>query len=207
MAALLPAGNRRVVEVSVFETKAWARRHATWTRCNRSLALTGEAGEETPWTTILTATGDLSRPTLERWLTGPRFSALPARGAAQPPPLLSFEFFPPKTDALENQLWSCIRRLEPLRPRFVSVTYGAGGSTRLRTHATVARIVRETAPGSGGTPDLRGREPRRGGRRGATILASRCAPYRRAARRCPARCGLCATPRTATPSPPTSSPG
>jgi len=90
-------------------------------------------------------TGDSSRPTLERWLTGPRFSALPARGATQPPPLLSFEFFPPKTDALENQLWSCIRRLEPLRPRFVSVTYGAGGSTRLRTHATVARIVRETA--------------------------------------------------------------
>jgi methylenetetrahydrofolate reductase (NADPH) len=90
-------------------------------------------------------TGDSGRPTLERWLTGPRFSALPARGATHPPPLLSFEFFPPKTDALESQLWTCIRRLEPLRPRFVSVTYGAGGSTRLRTHATVARIVRETA--------------------------------------------------------------
>jgi methylenetetrahydrofolate reductase (NADPH) len=84
------------------------------------------------------------RPTLERWLTGPRFPALPARGATHPPPLLSFEFFPPKTDALEQQLWTCIRRLEPLRPRFVSVTYGAGGSTRLRTHATVARIVQET---------------------------------------------------------------
>ena len=82
--------------------------------------------------------------TLERWLTGPRFAALPARGAAQPPPQLSFEFFPPKTDALEHQLWSCIRRLEPLGPRFVSVTYGAGGSTRVRTHATVARIVQET---------------------------------------------------------------
>ena len=90
--------------------------------------------------------GDASaRPTLERWLTGPRFAALPSRDAGHPPPLLSFEFFPPKTDALEHQLWSCIRRLEPLRPRFVSVTYGAGGSTRLRTHATVARIVRETA--------------------------------------------------------------
>jgi methylenetetrahydrofolate reductase (NADPH) len=88
---------------------------------------------------------DQGRPTLERWLTGPRFSALPSRGAAQPPPLLSFEFFPPKTDALEVQLWTCIRRLEPLRPRFVSVTYGAGGSTRLRTHTTVARIVQETA--------------------------------------------------------------
>ena len=91
------------------------------------------------------AEGRSPRPTLERWLTGPRFSALPSRGAGHPPPHLSFEFFPPKTDALEHQLWSCIRRLEPLRPRFVSVTYGAGGSTRLRTHATVARIVRETA--------------------------------------------------------------
>ena len=83
-------------------------------------------------------------PTLERWLTGPRFAALPARGAAQPPPLLSFEFFPPKTEALERQLWTCIRRLEPLQPRFVSVTYGAGGSTRQRTHATVARMVYDT---------------------------------------------------------------
>jgi methylenetetrahydrofolate reductase (NADPH) len=83
-------------------------------------------------------------PTLERWLTGPRIAGLPTRGAKHPPPLLSFEFFPPKTEALEQQLWSCIRRLEPLRPRFVSVTYGAGGSTRQRTHATVARIVQET---------------------------------------------------------------
>jgi methylenetetrahydrofolate reductase (NADPH) len=82
--------------------------------------------------------------TLERWLTGPRFAALPAHGADHPPPLLSFEFMPPKTETMEQQLWSCIRRLEPLRPRFVSVTYGAGGSTQARTHATVARIVRET---------------------------------------------------------------
>jgi methylenetetrahydrofolate reductase (NADPH) len=87
---------------------------------------------------------DPSLPTLERWLAGTRFAALPTRGAAHPPPLLSFEFFPPKTEALEQQLWACIRRLEPLRPRFVSVTYGAGGTTRQRTHATVARIVRET---------------------------------------------------------------
>jgi methylenetetrahydrofolate reductase (NADPH) len=88
---------------------------------------------------------DATRPTLERWLTGPRFAALPMPGAAAPPPLLSFEVFPPKTEALETQLWTCIRRLEQLQPRFVSVTYGAGGSTQARTHATVARLVRETA--------------------------------------------------------------
>jgi methylenetetrahydrofolate reductase (NADPH) len=81
---------------------------------------------------------------LERWLTGPRFIPLPTRSAALPPPALSFEFFPPATEALEQQLWACIHRLEPLRPQFVSVTYGAGGSTQARTHATVARIVRET---------------------------------------------------------------
>jgi methylenetetrahydrofolate reductase (NADPH) len=81
---------------------------------------------------------------LARWLTGPRFSALPAP-AALPASRLSFEFFPPKTDKLEEQLWSCIRRLEPLGPRFVSVTYGAGGSTQERTHATVARLVAETS--------------------------------------------------------------
>ena len=83
--------------------------------------------------------------TLERWLTGPRFSRLPARGAQDMAPALSFEFFPPKTEALETQLWACIRRLEQLRPRFVSVTYGAGGTTQQRTHATVTRIVRETS--------------------------------------------------------------
>jgi methylenetetrahydrofolate reductase (NADPH) len=57
---------------------------------------------------------------------------------------VSFEFSPPKTDEAEQQLWTCIRRLEPLQPDFVSVTYGAGGSTRERTHATVKRIVEET---------------------------------------------------------------
>ena len=81
---------------------------------------------------------------LERWLTGPRFFALPARDSAHAVPALSFEFMPPKTEALEAQLWACIRRLEPLAPRFVSVTYGAGGSTQARTHDTVARMVRET---------------------------------------------------------------
>jgi methylenetetrahydrofolate reductase (NADPH) len=58
---------------------------------------------------------------------------------------VSFEFFPPKTEKMEQALWSAIRRLEPLSPRFVSVTYGAGGSTRDRTHNTVARLVRETS--------------------------------------------------------------
>jgi methylenetetrahydrofolate reductase (NADPH) len=82
--------------------------------------------------------------TLQRWLTAPRIGALPAP-AGLPAPKLSFEFFPPKTEALENQLWACVRRLAPLRPRFVSVTYGAGGSTQARTHATVSRILRETA--------------------------------------------------------------
>jgi methylenetetrahydrofolate reductase (NADPH) len=58
---------------------------------------------------------------------------------------VSFEFFPPKTAEMETQLWNAIRRLAPLRPHFVSVTYGAGGSTRDRTHATVKRIIEETA--------------------------------------------------------------
>jgi len=56
----------------------------------------------------------------------------------------SFEFFPPKTAEMEEQLWRAVKRLEPLSPIFVSVTYGAGGSTRDRTHATVKRIVEET---------------------------------------------------------------
>lgn len=58
---------------------------------------------------------------------------------------LSFEFFPPKTEAMEETLWNAIRRLEPLAPDFVSVTYGAGGSTRERTHRTVRRILDETS--------------------------------------------------------------
>jgi methylenetetrahydrofolate reductase (NADPH) len=57
---------------------------------------------------------------------------------------VSFEFFPPKTEKMEETLWSSIQTLAPLKPRFVSVTYGAGGSTRERTHNTVARIARET---------------------------------------------------------------
>jgi len=57
---------------------------------------------------------------------------------------VSFEFFPPKSEAMEETLWKSIERLAPLGPSFVSVTYGAGGSTRERTHATVSRILRET---------------------------------------------------------------
>jgi methylenetetrahydrofolate reductase (NADPH) len=63
-----------------------------------------------------------------------------ARGDIQ----VSFEFFPPKSDAMAETLWRSIETLAPLKPRFVSVTYGAGGSTRERTHATVERIVKET---------------------------------------------------------------
>ncbi len=58
---------------------------------------------------------------------------------------VSFEFFPPKTEKMQETLWESVKRLEPLAPSFVSVTYGAGGSTRERTHETVARIARETA--------------------------------------------------------------
>ena len=58
---------------------------------------------------------------------------------------VSFEFFPPKTEEMEQTLWEAIARLAPLAPSFVSVTYGAGGSTRERTHATVKRIIAETA--------------------------------------------------------------
>jgi methylenetetrahydrofolate reductase (NADPH) len=58
---------------------------------------------------------------------------------------VSFEFFPPKNEKMEESLWAAVHRLEPLRPEFVSVTYGAGGSTRERTHQTVARLVKETA--------------------------------------------------------------
>ena len=59
-------------------------------------------------------------------------------------PSVSFEFFPPKTEKMEQSLWQAIQRLAPLSPSFVSVTYGAGGSTRERTHNTVTRIQKET---------------------------------------------------------------
>ncbi|RZJ36849.1 MAG: methylenetetrahydrofolate reductase [NAD(P)H], partial [Brevundimonas sp.] len=60
-------------------------------------------------------------------------------------PRVSFEFFPPKSDEAEANLWKAIQRLAPLNPAFVSVTYGAGGSTRERTHRTVERLLAETA--------------------------------------------------------------
>src|SRR3974390_1844056 len=58
---------------------------------------------------------------------------------------VTFEFFPPRTAEMEGALGEAIRRLAPLRPNFVSVTYGAGGSTRERTHATVQRLLAETS--------------------------------------------------------------
>ncbi|GAB4476644.1 MAG: methylenetetrahydrofolate reductase [NAD(P)H] [Erythrobacter tepidarius] len=67
----------------------------------------------------------------------PLFSGLPGDVA------VSFEFFPPKNEKMEAQLWDAVTQLKPLGPSFVSVTYGAGGSTRERTHATVARIIAE----------------------------------------------------------------
>jgi methylenetetrahydrofolate reductase (NADPH) len=66
------------------------------------------------------------------------------RSAAHKRLRVSFEFFPPKTEEMERTLWESIARLAPVGPSFVSVTYGAGGSTRERTHATVKRILAET---------------------------------------------------------------
>ncbi|MCF6198397.1 MAG: methylenetetrahydrofolate reductase [NAD(P)H] [Hyphomicrobiaceae bacterium] len=67
-----------------------------------------------------------------------------SRGLEQGDIKVSFEFFPPKSDKMEQRLWQAISKLAPLDPQFVSVTYGAGGSTRTRTHATVSRILQET---------------------------------------------------------------
>ncbi|MGA7012701.1 MAG: methylenetetrahydrofolate reductase, partial [Pseudolabrys sp.] len=58
---------------------------------------------------------------------------------------VSFEFFPPNSEEMDRILWESIERLAPLTPDFVSVTYGAGGTTRERTHATVRRILTETS--------------------------------------------------------------
>ncbi len=72
---------------------------------------------------------------------------------------LSFEFFPPKTPEMERTLWDTVCALAPLEPAFVSVTYGAGGTTRERTHATVSRSRRGGWPDGRGAPDLRRRDP------------------------------------------------
>ncbi len=63
---------------------------------------------------------------------------------ARPPLKVSFEFFPPKTDAMEERFWESLGKLAPLNPRFVSVTYGAGGTTRERTLRLVSRITAES---------------------------------------------------------------
>lgn len=78
-------------------------------------------------------------PEARRALASPMFADLAGDAA------VSFEFFPPKTEKMEETLWESVQTLSPLGPRFVSVTYGAGGTTRERTHATVARIAKETA--------------------------------------------------------------
>lgn len=70
---------------------------------------------------------------------------IPPAHAQAKRPAISFEFFPPKTEEMEQNLWGVINRLAPLSPDFVSVTYGAGGSTRERTHSTIQRILAETS--------------------------------------------------------------
>ncbi|TCS64940.1 methylenetetrahydrofolate reductase [Varunaivibrio sulfuroxidans] len=79
-------------------------------------------------------------PLSKHTVTSETLIAAPLAGDVQ----VSFEFFPPKTEKMEQNLWASIERLAPVRPAYVSVTYGAGGSTRERTHATVTRIRRET---------------------------------------------------------------
>jgi len=80
--------------------------------------------------------------------TSSRYSNLTSNLAlASPLPVgvkVSFEFFPPDTDKSNQTLWNSILRLAPLNPSFVSITYGAGGTTRERTHDTVSRIHKET---------------------------------------------------------------
>jgi hypothetical protein len=113
------------------------------------------------------------------------------------PPRVSFEFFPPKTAEMDARLWEVVKRLEPLSPRFVSVTYGAGGSTRERTHATVRRIRHETAlePAAHLTCVAATRDEIDAG----SAISSRCAAIR------PAASSVTRRLPTAMPMPPTSS--
>ena len=100
---------------------------------------------------------------------------------------VSFEFFPPKTAKMEEQLWEAVATLEPLAPRFVSVTYGAGGTTRERTHQTVARIQRETSLAAAAHLTCVEATRARGRSGGAGILGGGRAPHRCVARRQPQR--------------------
>src|SRR6266581_8509031 len=88
--------------------------------------------------------GARSASTGPRHASGPPHSPLIRDLLASGGQAFSFEFMPPKTEAEEHQLWRAIRRLEPLHPTFVSVTYGAGGSTRDRTVRITGRIAAET---------------------------------------------------------------
>ena len=121
---------------------------------------------------------------------------------------VSFEFFPPKTEAMEQTLWQSIERLAPLSPSFVSVTYGAGGSTRERTHATVARILAETPlkPAAHLTCVAATRERGRRGRRAPTAEPASATSWRSAAIRRAASAAPTSRTRTATPTPPRWSP-
>ena len=96
---------------------------------------------------------------------------------------VSFEFFPPKTEAMEETLWKSIERLAPLGPSFVSVTYGAGGSTRERTHATVVAHPQGNAAHAGRASHLRRRDEGRGRRRRPRLSRRRRPPHRGAPRR------------------------
>ncbi|MDE7547249.1 methylenetetrahydrofolate reductase [NAD(P)H] [Acetobacter fabarum] len=81
---------------------------------------------------------------LNRWLLQERVNDLLLRKFDTPAPAISFEFVPPRTNMMEQRLWHCIRRLAPLSPHFVSVTYGAGGTTQAGTFSTVLRMKQET---------------------------------------------------------------
>jgi methylenetetrahydrofolate reductase (NADPH) len=120
---------------------------------------------------------------------------------------VSFEFFPPKTEEMEKTLWDSITRLAPLKPNFVSVTYGAGGSTRERTHATVKRILGRNRAHARGPSHLRRRDLRRDRRRDPQLLHGGRAPHRGVARRSDQRLANAMRPiPAATATPPTSSP-